>query len=83
MLPSGEFLGLIVSGVVFVALAFLPWVASFTQPINPSRNLGAAFDGLLTLLFSGVMTLIGVALIAVAVLLRRGSIRGSSTETPS
>jgi len=82
MRTSRELRGLIVSGVVFIALAFLPWVPSFTQPIHPSRNLGVAFDGVLTMLFSGAMTLIGAALI-LAAFLRRGSIRGSSRETPS
>ncbi len=83
MLTRREFRGLIVSGVVLIALAFLPWVPFFTQPIHPSRNLGAALDGVLAMLFSGAMTLIGVALIVAAVFLRRGSIRGANSETPS
>ena len=82
-LPAGEFLGLIVSGVVLIALAFLPWAPSFTQPIHSPSTLGAAFEGVLTMLFSGAMTLIGVALIVAAVFLRRGSIREANSETPS
>lgn len=83
MPTSREFRGLIVSGVVFIALALLPWVPTFTHPVPPSRNLGVAFDGVFAILFSGAMTLIGVALIVAAVFLRSGSIGESSSEKPS
>jgi hypothetical protein len=82
MLTSREFRGLIVAGVVFIALALIPWVPAFTQPVHHSRNLGAAFDGVLAVIFSGAMTLIGVALVVAAVFLRRRSIGGSSSEKP-
>jgi hypothetical protein len=79
ILTSREFRGFIVGGVVFVALALLPWILTFTQPHPAGRDLSAAFDGVLALLFSGAMTLIGVALIVAAVFLRRGSVGGSSS----
>jgi hypothetical protein len=82
MVTNREFRGLIVAGVVFVALALLPWILTFTQS-HPGHDLGAAFDDVLTVLFSGAMTLIGVALILAAVFLRRGSVERSSNEKPS
>jgi polyferredoxin len=83
MPTSRKFGSLIVAGVVFIALSVLPWIPTFTHPVPPSRDLGVAFDGVLAILFSGAMTLIGVALIVAAVFLRSASIGESSSEKPS
>jgi hypothetical protein len=58
MLTSREFRGLILAGVVYIALALLPLVPIFTQPVHHSCYLRAAFDGVVQVLFSGAMTLI-------------------------
>lgn len=70
-MPANKFRGLRIAGVVLILVALLPWIPTQTRLAH--KDFGAAFDGVLAVFFSASATVVGMALIIAARLLRKGS----------